>query len=194
MKTIHESLSAALLLAVLVTVAGCSQSDPDAYADRYTAALERLPGTTDVTPAMTERFVAFFSHDDAQPAAAVDPDEMYGEPLYFSDTLVTTEERAVALRHLRRMRDGADGLQVTVIDELISGQDVYLIWQMRATFEALGREVVSNTVGVTHLRFDADGRIILHQDFWDSAEGFYGHVPVLGGLINTVRGRFANAD
>jgi len=190
MKTSHSSLCPALLLGVLLTaVAGCSQNSPGAYADRYAAALERLPGTTDVTPAMTERFVAFFSHD-----GTADPGDIYGEPLYFSDTLVTTDERAVALRHLRRMRDAAGGLQVQVIEELVRGQDVYLIWQMHASFEALGREVDSNTVGITHLRFDEDGRIILHQDFWDSAEGFYGHLPVLGGLINTVKGRFADAD
>jgi hypothetical protein len=51
-------------------------------------------------------------------------------------------------------------------------------------------QVTSNTVGVTHLRFDEAGRIILHQDFWDSAEGLYRHIPVLGSLIGVIRGRF----
>ncbi|MDZ7668338.1 MAG: nuclear transport factor 2 family protein [Gammaproteobacteria bacterium] len=190
MKTAFSLLRPLLLIAALVAAAaGCSQTSAGAYADRYTAALERLPGTTQVTPAMTERFVAFFSHE-----GSADPGDIYGEPLYFSDTLVTTDERTVALRHLRRMRDAAGSLQVHVLDELVRGADVYLIWQMQASFKALGREADSNTVGVTHLRFDEDGRIILHQDFWDSAEGFYGHVPVLGGLINTVKGRFADAD
>ncbi|MDZ7644911.1 MAG: hypothetical protein U5K76_12275 [Woeseiaceae bacterium] len=28
-----------------------------------------------------------------------------------------------------------------------------------------------------------DGRVALHQDFWDAAGGLYEHVPMLGGLI-----------
>lgn len=170
----------------------CTQSRPPDYADRYQAALARLPGTTAVTPAMTERFVAFFSHSENAAAAntPADPAELYGDPLYFSDTLLTTSDRDTALRHLRRMRDNAESLKVRVIDEQVSGQDVYLVWQMEAVFQPLGRPVTSNTIGVTHLRFDDAGRIILHQDFWDSAEGLYRHLPVLGSLIQTIRGRF----
>lgn len=182
-----------LLLAIAAAALGaCTQSRPSDYADHYQAALTRLSGTTDITPAMTERFVAFFTHEEEAEAAA-DPAELYGDPLYFSDTLLTTSDRDAALRHLRRMRDSAQSLKVRLIDQQISGQDVYLIWQMEATFQPVRRQVTSNTVGVTHLRFDDAGRIILHQDFWDSAEGLYRHVPVLGALINAIRGRFDDA-
>jgi hypothetical protein len=146
---------------------------------------------------MTERFARFFSHSSHTPEAGagegappLDPADLYGEPLYFSDTLLTTEDREAALRHLRRMRESTGALEVRVLDTQIDGEDAYLVWQMIAEFEPVARPVTSNTVGVTHLRFDDDGRIILHQDFWDSAEGFYRHVPVLGFMIDTIRGRF----
>jgi hypothetical protein len=60
---------------------------------------------------------------------------------------------------------------------------------MTFTFEVAGSERVSETIGMTQLRFDRDGRIRFHQDFWDSAQGFYQHVPVLGAAIRSVARR-----
>ena len=178
------------IVALATAAAGCSQTRSPGYADAYQAALVRLQGTSDVTDAMTDRFVTFFSHGTAGSGEPIDPAELYGETLYFSDTLLTTDDRQTALAHLRRMHDSTESLDVTVLDRLVRGQDVYLIWQMTAVFTPVSGAVTSNTVGVTHLRFDADGRIILHQDFWDSAAGLYQHVPVLGGRIGAVQGRF----
>lgn len=188
-RTVHiVALLASLLLAA------CSPTRQPAYADAYLNALRHYQGTTAVTTDMTDRFVRFFSHDASAPAGDVDPATLYGEPLYFSDTLLTTENRAAALSHLRRMHQSTESLQVTVLDRQVDGQDVYLIWRMKAVFTPVGDAVTSNTLGVTHLRFGSDGRIILQQDFWDSAEGLYRHVPVLGSLIDAVQSRFATDE
>lgn len=186
-----KSVSSLVVVAVLLFgAAGCSQTRQPTYADAYREALTRYQGTTAVTEDMTDRFVAFFSSHTHGNGTIPDPAELYGERLYFSDTLLTTDDRDAALAHLRRMHESTESLDVTVLDRLVRGQDVYLIWQMTAVFTPVSGAVTSNTVGVTHLRFDADGRIILHQDFWDSAAGLYQHVPVLGGLIGAVQGRF----
>jgi len=182
--------SACIVSLTVVLLSGCSQTREASYADAYRDALPRYQGTSDVTEAMTERFVIFFSHEQTADGDTPDPAELYGEPLYFSDTLLTTENREAALAHLRRMHDSTESLDVTVLDRLIDGQDAYLIWQMTAVFTPVSGAVTSNSIGVTHLRFDAAGRIILQQDFWDSAAGLYQHVPVLGSLIGTVQSRF----
>lgn len=182
----------------LLFITGCTQAPPQPYADAYQAALERYPGTTRITPDMTARFVRFFSHDNNDGATtdtpALDPTELYGEPLYFSDTLLTTENRSAALQHLNRVRSGTRSLMVTVLDTQVDGQDVYLVWHMRATFAPVRSPVTSTTLGMSHLRFDDTGRIIFQQDFWDSAEGLYRHVPVLGFLIDSIQGRFSRHD
>jgi len=184
---------ASIIGLTVLLLAGCSQTRETAYADAYQDALPRYQGTSDVTEAMTDRFVAFFSHQKVE-GSTPDPADLYGEPLYFSDTLLTTENREAALAHLRRMHDSTESLDVNVLGRLTNGQDVYLIWQMTAVFTPVSGAVTSNSIGVTHLRFDADGRIILQQDFWDSAAGLYQHVPVLGALIGTVQSRFETDD
>lgn len=178
-----------LLTASSVMLTACTGNRMPAYADAYREALDRHQGTTEITDAMTDRFAAFFSHRHGEPAP--EPGDLYGQPLYFSDTLLTTEDRGAVLRHVRRMHEGTSEMSVEVLDRLVEGQDVYLVWQMRATFRPGTGAVTSNTIGVSHLRFGTDGRIILQQDFWDSTEGLYRHVPILGGLVGLVRGRFS---
>jgi hypothetical protein len=202
MMTRHRRLfsSLAVLLAGAWGLSGCSNAPAEPYAEAYREALQRIQGTTAISPEMTQRFVTFFSHDsspehcpprvDADVACLIDPEALYGDPLYFSDTLLTTGRREIALEHLRRMRDATGSLQIHVIDTQVSGQDAYVIWQMEAQFAPVRRTVLSNTLGVTHLRFDDQGRIVLQQDFWDSAEGFYRHLPILGGIINRIRSSF----
>jgi hypothetical protein len=45
------------------------------------------------------------------------------------------------------------------------------------------------TIGMTHLRFDSEGKVVLHQDFWDSTRGIFEHVPVMGAGIRLVKKR-----
>lgn len=184
----------ALLLTLLLV--GCAQREATPYAERYALALERYPGHVLADDAPVQAFVAFFSHrNNATPdAARATAEALYADDLYFSDTLMTTERHDEAVSHLARMHGGTKTLEVDLLRQLTDGADVYLIWRMRATFTPVFQTVNSDTIGLTHLRFDADGRIVLHQDFWDSADGFYQHVPGLGGLIHAVGNRFASQN
>jgi hypothetical protein len=47
---------------------------------------------------------------------------------------------------------------------------------------------------MTQLRFDDSGRIRFHQDFWDSSEGVYRRIPMLGWAIGTVETRITKED
>jgi hypothetical protein len=180
------------IVLLLLSVSACTQQGPAPYAGRYVAALERHPGVQPASNAPIEAFVAFFSSHDrvTGPSAAT----LYAPELYFSDTLLTSETHAEVVAHLERMRDGAGDLAVTVIDQQIDGADVYLIWRMYARFKPISRTVESDTIGMTHLRFDAEGRIVLQQDFWDSTEGFYRHLPFIGALVSSVARRFDSED
>jgi hypothetical protein len=42
---------------------------------------------------------------------------------------------------------------------------------------------------MTHVRFDPEGLVTLHQDYWDAGAGLYEHMPVLGRLIGAIRAR-----
>ena len=48
--------------------------------------------------------------------------------------------------------------------------------------------------GGSHLRFDAQGRIALHRDYWDAAEELYEKLPVLGALMRWLKRQRATAE
>ena len=45
--------------------------------------------------------------------------------------------------------------------------------------------------GVTHLRFDADGRVVLHRDYWDAAEELYEKLLLIGAPPSWLRRRMS---
>lgn len=45
--------------------------------------------------------------------------------------------------------------------------------------------------GASELRFDDDGLLSSHIDFWDAAQGVYEHFPVIGGILKMLRRRLS---
>ena len=61
----------------------------------------------------------------------------------------------------------------------------FLLWQLTATL----RNKPYRISGMSEVRISADGRISLHIDHWDAAQQFYEHLPLVGGLLRTIRSR-----
>lgn len=116
----------------------------------------------------------------------------YAENFYFNDTFHTLKERSALIDYFTALA-GKGKTEVTFLDAIGAGNDYYIRWQMRMQFDALWRDIDVTSVGLTHLRFDTEGKIVLHQDFWDGAEGFYAHLPIVGGQIKSIRSRLGQA-
>ena len=56
-------------------------------------------------------------------------------------------------------------------------------------FKVKRKDIYSKSIGMTQLRFNQEGKIIFHQDFWDSTEGFYQHLPYVGYWIRKIRSK-----
>jgi len=56
-------------------------------------------------------------------------------------------------------------------------------------FKAKSKDIYSKSIGMTQLRFNQEGKIIFHQDFWDSTEGFYQHLPYIGYIVRKIRSK-----
>lgn len=176
-------------LAVAALLAGCTGDSVDArYPALYQRALDATSASAEVPKDAAARFVAFFESID-QPGVIERVDAIYGTTLYFSDTLFVAEERAALEKHFERLQASGVRIDVDLDDAVISGRDLYLRWRMRTGSSNGSSE--AHTIGMTQLRFDETGRISLHQDFWDSSEGVYRRVPVLGAAIRFVDARIA---
>ena len=160
------------------------------YPAQYRKALDDFAGQSNVDSAIIERFVDFLANLGG-PTTGENAALLYAENLHFSDALMVTRDKKTVVDHFTRLGDAGTRVDVQIHQTLQSDKDVYLIWSMQARFTPIRKEVTSDTLGVTHVRFDNTGRVILHQDFWDSGLGFYSHIPVLGAGVRAVGRRFA---
>ena len=185
-----------LLGGLALGTSGCagSTADNSRYPDRFVSAADESPvferELFEGHPPAALGFVELMRGLPQDPQWRDSVRAVYADELYFSDTLAQLTTVDALIDHLAGVQSNAETLEVTVHDVVSSERGTYLRWQMVSTFRVLGRPVESRTIGVSMLRFDDDGRINFQQDFWDSAEGFYQHVPILGSVIRGIGGRF----
>ena len=160
------------------------------YPAQYRQALDDFPASDELAPETLTRFVDFLS-GLGRPTSGAEAASLYASDLHFSDALMVTRDKQTVVDHFSRLSEAGTRVTVEMHQTLQTGGDVYLIWSMQARFTPLRKEVVSDTLGVTHVRFNAEGQVVLHQDFWDSGLGFYAHIPVLGAGVRAVARRFA---
>ena len=189
----HRLTQSFLLIVALSTTAcaGRSGSENPSYPAAYREALIETEQSARVRNEDLELFIKFLE-SIGTPGSAKAASELYSENIHFSDALILTKDKQVIVKHFSDLEAAGNQVEVTMHQKLISGNDVFLVWSMEARFTPIRREMISDSLGVTHLRFDEDGKVILHQDFWDSTEGFFRHIPVLGSVVNSVKRRVAN--
>jgi len=114
----------------------------------------------------------------------------YAPDVFFNDTLKSVRGVDALGHYLKDSAAAVEQCRVQILSTTRSEEGEHLLrWRMRIRFKRLRRGVDTETVGLSHLRLGADGRIVYHQDYWNAADGLYEHVPVLGSLIRMIKRR-----
>lgn len=139
------------------------------------------------------RFTGLLTHISDPAYIRENTTKTYAPDAYLNDTLVTKhgadEIQAYFLDTSAAMQD----YKVTIDDVSRSGPDHYVRWTMIVSAKALDKGHPVHSVGISQVRFDAEGKVVLHQDFWDAGENFFGKLPVAGGVISIIRKRLGNS-
>lgn len=163
-----------------------AQPDPVAL---YEQALRERPGTKlegRAEAEALERVRQFLAHL-SDPASRARAAEVYAPDAYFNDTLKTVIGAEAIRRYFDATAANTDAIRVEFQDVAKSGADYYLRWTMEIEFKKFQRGRAFRSIGITHLRFDDRGRVIMHQDYWDAAAGFFERVPLLGAGIRFIK-------
>lgn len=168
---------------------GCA-SGPTDFVREYHEALAARPGVAmseSAARAAIGKFAGLYG-DLSVPNVTANVRDVYAPDAWFNDTIATEVGIAAIEKYLLRTAEGAEAVQAKINDVAVSGSDCYVRWTMEIRTKNLagGKPIV--TEGVSQLRFDRDGRIVLHQDFWNPATGIYQHLPLLGPAIRFVNG------
>ena len=85
----------------------------------------------------------------------------------------------------------ADGIQTCTFDiqEMAVHQgNYYFRWVMHLSMKRSPDDPI-RTVGMSHVRYDAKGKVIFHQDYWDTGV-VYEKIPVMGAVIRWIKNKF----
>jgi limonene-1,2-epoxide hydrolase len=180
---------AALAAALTLACAGCTGRKLHVdYTDDYLNALDEIPGVAARDRGAIGDFILAMS-DLKHPESKARLERAYAPALYFNDTVHTYRTRDEVVAYMLRTADNVESIHVDVIDVAAKGNDYYLRWIMTMRFAMMGDTVDSKSVGMTHVRTDASGRVVIHQDFWDGVEGVYQYIPFVGYMIGKVQSR-----
>ena len=181
MKTIIIVLLASLFLYA------CSSSPklkPNRTAESYFAHLEATPSTSEHEVKQT--FGKIFSNFK-QGATEDNIRSVYAEKLYFNDTFKTIEDLGELVIYMSEAADQVNSTTVDVLDVMRSEHDYFIRWSMKMDLTIKGKDIYSYSIGMTQLRFNEAGKVVFHQDFWDSSEAFFEHLPLMGGMVRKVK-------
>ena len=115
--------------------------------------------------------------------------EVYAEDAFFNDTLKTVRGVEEVEGYLAASADAIEKGTVEFLDLVAGDGNYYFRWEMTIRFKRFARGEDKRSVGMTHVRFDREGKVVLHQDFWDSSGGLFEHVPVLGWMLRRAKKR-----
>jgi limonene-1,2-epoxide hydrolase len=176
-------------------LASCSSSGTADLVGGGQAALERTGEVslasaqqpTEDIEADIDRFLGLFSDFDRASVERA-AREAYAVDAYFNDGFVEIEGHEAIVAYLARTADATAEIEVDIEDRVIANGEVYLRWVMRfTTVGSRSRTIVAP--GITHLRFDGDGRIVYHRDYWDGSGALAEFVPLVGSILRSVRSR-----
>jgi hypothetical protein len=112
---------------------------------------------------------------------------VYAPSAYLNDTLVAIEGADKIRDYFARSAERTRALKVQFLEVARTGIDYYVRWEMTIDAPGLGGGQPVVSYGVSQLRFDPQGRILIHKDFWDSATGLWEYAPIVGPVLRRAR-------
>lgn len=137
--------------------------------------------------AQVERVIRVF--ESLTPANVGELHTIYAPEARFADPFHTVQGIAAIEQVFRDMFTTLVHPRFVVTGAVQQGAQCVLLWEFHFRFRAFRTQVDQSLPGSSHLRFDAQGRITHHQDYWDAAHGLYQKMPLIGAVMRWLRRR-----
>ena len=111
----------------------------------------------------------------------------YAAQAHFKDPFNDVRGVASIRQVFAHMFDTLDAPRFAVTEQLAQGQQAFLAWEFHFRLRRWRAGQPQCIRGGSLLRFDAQGLVQEHRDYWDTAEELYEKLPVLGVLMRALR-------
>ncbi len=182
-----------MVISVLILQGGCASPSPithlsPAYVDGLASSARAQHADPETAARGIEAVKALFENYSTNSILEY-ADKVYAESLYFRDGFREMTNRTDLIKYLVH---GAEPLRTCTFqfDQVMNDDyDYYLRWVMRVSLPSDPEGYFDEAVGMSHMRFNTDGQVIFHQDYWDPTDVLYRRIPMASGLIRIVKDR-----
>lgn len=112
--------------------------------------------------------------------------EFYGEGAEFKDPFNEVRGLPAIRAVFEHMFDSTDNPRFVILARMAQEDAGFATW--RFEFALKGKRYT--VLGASHIRFDAQGKVSVHRDYWDPAEELWQKLPLIGRPVRWLRGRF----
>ena len=179
------------LLVIAILIPACAPNPNTQLRVReYKEALKKTSSSSVSSDAGLENFTTFLQKIGDKEYVSANTAKVYAPDAYLNDTIVTHHGPEEIKAYFLETAENMSTYEVTIDDTASSGNEHYVRWTMVFTAPALNGGKPVESIGMSHVRLNSAGQVVIHQDFWDSGMNIYGQIPVVGGVIETIRRRF----
>jgi hypothetical protein len=179
-----------------MVISGCAvdPSKQGTYMKNYLQVLKQtdprlvpppVPGSEQEKHAI-EKFRAFYEVFSEERIRTM-IDGLYAPAAYFRDGFREVQGLGAITSYFISSTEGVHECTFDIQDVTVHEGNYYFRWIMHLTLKR-NKEKPLQAVGMSHVRFNAEGYITFHQDYWDTGI-IYEQAPILGRIITWIRSR-----
>lgn len=132
-----------------------------------------------------DALINFFEH--LTPESVTQFPVFYAPTAYFKDPFNEVRGLVPIQRIFTHMFRQVSEPHFVVAERVVDEQGALLVWELHYRIRRWGRGESRIVRGASHLKFDAEGKVIWHRDYWDAAEELYAKLPVIGCLMRGLK-------
>ena len=135
--------------------------------------------------AKVDALVAFYESLSEQSLAGFS--EYYAEDAYSKDPFNEGHGLELIQRVFTHMFRQVAEPRFKVLERVVDENGAVLIWDFYYRVGSSGQGKDEVIRGASHLKFDAEGKVVWHRDYWDAAEELYAKLPVIGFFVRQLK-------
>ena len=162
--------------------------------DRFSQTSQELASTAELAAVPTpdhktisrtlNLFVTSFSSYQKDTLIPAIPN-IYAHNAFLNDRIAEVKGRDQIRQYFSETFEKIDSAHFQILDVSYGKKDIYLRWDMEIRLQ--NSKDSYTFAGMSQLRFDREGKILLHLDHWDYSQ-LLEKFPVVGPIIRSIRG------
>jgi steroid Delta-isomerase len=115
--------------------------------------------------------------------------DFYAADAFFKDPFNEVQKVADIEHIFSEMFVSLHAPKFVIHSQIAQGNEAFLIWDFHFRIKKYQPNLEQKIRGSSHLKFDEQGRVNYHRDYWDAAEELYEKLPLIGIIMRFMKRR-----